>query len=66
MNKSSFDSGGRPIYDNILEHNLALTFDIYDSTLFSKIVGKVSLLENKFAVFAIEDTSINCTISFED
>ncbi len=66
MNKSSFDSGSWPIYDYILENNLALALDIYDSALLSEIVDKVSLLEIQFAIFAIEDTTIDSTISFKN
>jgi hypothetical protein len=66
VNKSSFDSGSRPIYDYILENNLALTLDIYDSALLSEIVYEVGLLEINFAIFAIEYSSLDCTISFEN
>ena len=66
MNESSFDSGSGPIYDYILENNLPLALNIYDSSLLSEIVDKVSLLEIQFAIFAIEDTTIYSTISFEN
>ena len=66
MNKSSFDSGSRPIYHYILENNLTLALDIYNSTLFSEIVDEVGLLENYFAIFAIEDSSLDGSIAFEN
>jgi hypothetical protein len=66
MNKSSFDSGSGPIYDYILENNLALALDINDSALLSEIVDKVSLIEIQFAIFAIEDATIDSSISFKN
>lgn len=66
MDKASFDSGSGPIYNYILENNLALALDIYDTALLSEIVDKVSLLEIQFAIFAIEDATIDSTVSFKN
>lgn len=65
MNKSSFDSCSWTINYDILEHDLALSFDIYDTSLLSEIVDKIGLLKRYLAILAIKDSALDCTISLE-